>query len=66
MEVRIVDGYPWAPAEVNLIELIGDAPLSMTKSVHSLRECSIPNGRPIVLGAGSIFSAVSNAFRHIA
>lgn len=65
MEVKIVDGYPWAPAEVSLIEVLGQAPAALKTSVDSLRDCSIPNGTPIVYGAGAIFAAVKSAYQHV-
>ena len=66
LEVRIADGYPWAPAEVALRPLLGAPPARLAQTVRGLASGLLPSGTPLVAGAGSFEAAVKSALAALA
>jgi hypothetical protein len=61
LEVRIVDGYPWAPAELRLAPLLGSTPPVLRKHIQSLATKMVQYGTPIVAGWNAVSTAVKDA-----
>jgi len=67
MEVRVVDGYPWAPAQVRMVPLLGKCPKKLKQQVKQVfGNGRLPNGAPVLAGAGAIESAVRTAYTILA
>ena len=62
LEVRVVDGYPWAPAEVRLVPLLGTPPRALSRHVLGLARGMLPGGAPLVSGAGAVVKAITDAY----
>ena len=66
MEVRVVDGYPWAPAEVGLQPVLGKIPRALKQCIGRLATGVLPSGAPILTGAGALVDVVKQAQRVLA
>ena len=66
LEVRVVDGYPWAPAQVRLVTLLGTCPAALKQSIGGLANALLPGGAPLVTGAGGIEGVVRTVYQLLA
>ena len=63
LEARISDGFPWAPAEVRLCSLLGSPPPALTQLVSGLAHALLPDGAPLLAGAGALAAMVAEAVK---
>ena len=63
LEARISDGFPWAPAEVRLCPLLGSPPPALTQLVSGLAHALLPDGAPLLAGAGALAATVAEAVK---
>ena len=63
LEARISDGFPWAPAEVRLCPLLGTPPPALTLLVSRLAHALLPDGAPLLAGAGALAATVAEAVK---
>ena len=63
LEIRVVDGYPWAPAEVRLVhdDAYGKVPVALQQQIQTLATSMVQYGTPIVSGWNAVSDAVRKA-----
>ena len=61
LEVRIVDGYPWAPAQVRFVPILGSVPEALRREMAKLADKMVQYGTPIVAGWNAISEALRSA-----